>query len=166
MDRAKLRLKAILMAKVKMAGSYKAQGKIQVKQGIKRIRIYRAPRQAMAVSPKPGKKPAMKNGTSALDIAKNNWIKSLQKQRKIKLSAMEAALPKPPAGTSTARKLQDPDHVDLVKAMVNVPSAKDMGLGVKGESIYDKMLMATTRQLSASTGAQYSRYTVETNYVH
>ena len=120
----------------------------------------------MEVSPKPGKKPAMKSGTSALDIAKNNWIKSLQKQRKIKLSAMEAALPKPPAGTSTARKLQDPDHVDLVKAMVNVPSAKDMGLGVKGESIYDKMLMATTRQLCASTGAQYSRYTVGTNYVH
>ena len=88
----------------------------------------------MEVSPKPGKKPAMKKGTSALDIAKNNWIKSLQKQRKIKLSVMEA-LPKPPAGTSTARKLQDPDHVDLVKAMVNVPSAKDMGQGVKGESI-------------------------------
>ena len=124
MDRAKLRLKAILMAKVKMAGSYKAQGKIQVKQGIKRMRIYRAPRQAMEVSPKPGKKPAMKNGTSALDIAKNKWIKSLQKQRKIKLSAMEAALPKPPAGTSTA----------------------------KGESIYDKRLMATTRQRNASTG--------------
>ena len=31
MDRARLRLKAILMAKVKMAGSYKAQGKTQVK---------------------------------------------------------------------------------------------------------------------------------------
>ena len=46
------------------------------------------------------------------------------------------------------------------------PSTKEMGLGVKRESIYDKMLMATTRQLNASTGAQYSRYTVETNYVH
>ena len=103
MDRAKL--KAILLAKVKMAGSYKAQGKTQVKQGIKQIRIYRVSRQAMAMT--------MKNGTSAMDIAKNNWIKSLQKQRKIKLSAMEAALPKPPAGTSTARKLQDPAHVDL-----------------------------------------------------
>ena len=157
MDRARLRLKAILMAKVKMAGSYKAQAKTQVKQGIKRIRIYRVSRQEMAMTPKQGKKPAMKNGTSAMDIAKNNYIKSLQKQRKIKLSVMEAALPKPPAGTSTARKLQDPDHVDLVKAMVNVPSAKEMGLGVEGESIYDKMLMATTRQLSASTGAQYSR---------
>ena len=145
------------MAKVKMAGSYKAQGKIQVKQEIKQIRNYRIFWQAMAMTPKQVKKPAMKNGTSAMDIAKNNYIKSLQKQRKIKLSAMEATLPKPPAGTSTARKLQDPDHVDLVKAMVNVPSAKEMGLGVKGESIYDKMLMATTRQLNASTGAQYSR---------
>ena len=106
MNHAKLRLKAIVMAKVKMAGSYKAQGKTQVKQGIKQIHIYRVSRQAMAMTPKPGKKPAMK------------------------------------------------------------PSAKEMGLGVKRESIYDKMLMATTRQLNASTGAQYSRYTVETNYVH
>ena len=72
MDRAKLRLKAILMAKVKMAGSYKAQGKTQVKQGIKQIRIYRVSRQAMAMTPKQVKKPAMKNGTSAMDIAKNN----------------------------------------------------------------------------------------------
>ena len=91
MNHAKLRLKAIVMAKVKMAGSYKAQGKTQVKQGIKRIHIYRLSRQAM--TPKPGKKPAMK------------------------------------------------------------PSAKEMGLGVKRESIYDKMLMATNRQLNASTGA-------------
>ena len=106
MDHAKLRLKAIVMAKVKLAGSYKAQGKTQVKQGIKRIHIYRVARQEMAMTQKPGKKPAMK------------------------------------------------------------PSAKEMGLGVEGESIYDKMLMATTRQLSASTGAQYSRYTVKTSYVH
>ena len=155
---AKLRLKAILEAEVKMDGSYKAQGKTQVKQGIKQIRIYRVSRQAMAMT--------MKNGTSAMDIAKNNGIKSLQKQRKTKLSAREAALPKPPAGTSTARKLQDPNHVDLVKAMVNVPSAKEMGLGVKGESIDDKMLMANARQLNLPTGAQYSRYNVETNYVH
>ena len=86
------------MAKVKMAGSYKAQGKTQVKQGIKRIHIYRVSRQEMAMTP--GKKPAMK------------------------------------------------------------PSTKEMGLRVKRESIYDKMLMATTRQLNTSTGAQYSRYTV------
>ena len=108
----------------------------------------------------------MRHEASALDITKNNGVNALKELQEIKLSAREAALPKPPAGTSTARKLQDPAHVDLVKAMVNVPSVREMGLKVKGESIYDKMLMATTRQLNASTGAQYSRYTVETNYVH
>ena len=114
--------------------------------------------------PKPGKKQAGRPG--ALDIVKNTWKKSLLKERKTKLSVMKDALPKPPAGTSTARKLQNPDHVDIVKGMMNVPSARDMGLSVKGEVIHDKMLIATTRQLSASTGAQYSRYTVETSYVH
>ena len=89
----------------------------------------RVSQQAMAVIPKPVKKPAMKSGTSALEIAKNTWIKSLQKKRKIKLSSVETTLPEPPAGTSTARKLQDPDHGNFVKAMVNVPSAKEMGLG-------------------------------------
>ena len=116
------------------------------------------------MSQKPGKKPA--GQPSALDIARNAWKKSLLKEHKTKLSVMKDALPKPPAGTSTARKLQDPDHVDIVKGMINVPSARDMGLRVKGEAIHDKMLIATTRQLSASTGAQYSRYTVESNYVH
>ena len=41
--------------------------------------------------------------------------------------------------------------------MVNVPSAKEMGLGVKGELSYDKMLMTNARQRNLSTGAQYSR---------
>ena len=123
--------------------------------------IYRVPQQAMAVIPKPVKKPAMKSGTSALEITKSTWIKALQKKRKIKLSSVEAMLPEPPASTSTARKLQDPDLVDFVKARVNVPSAKEMGLGVKGEKLCDKMLMATTRGLSASTGAQYRRYNIE-----
>ena len=118
----------------------------------------RAPRQVEKVTPKPGKKQAGQPG--ALDIAKSTWRKSLLKERKAKLSVMKDALPKPPAGTSTARKLQNPDHVDIVKGMMNVPSARDMGLSVKGEVIHDKMLIATTRQLSASTGAQYSRYTI------
>ena len=144
-----------------MSGGIKAQGKTQVKQKRKRICIYHVSQQAMAVIPKPVKKPAMKSGTSALEIAKSTWIKALQKKRKIKLSSVEATLPKPPAGTSTARKLQDPDHVDFVKAMVNVPSTKEMGLGVKGEKLYDKMLMATTRGLNAATGAQYRRYIIE-----
>ena len=112
---------------------------------------------------KPVKKPAMKSGTSALEIAKNTWIKSLQKKCKIKLSSVETTLPEPPAGKSTARKLQDPDHVDFVKAMINVPSAKEMGLKEEGEKLYDKMLTASTRGLSASTGAQYRRYYIENN---
>ena len=110
--------------------------------------------------PKPVKKPAVKIVRSALETARSTWIKALQKKRKIKLSSVEATLPKPPAGTSMARRFQDPDHVDIVKAKVNVPSAKEMGLGVKGESLYDKMLTAT-RGLNASTGSQYRRYKVE-----
>ena len=123
--------------------------------------IYRVSQQARAMIPKPVKKPAVKIVRSALETARSTWIKALQKKRKIKLSSVEATLPKPPAGTSTARRLQDPDHVDIVKAMVNVPSAKEMGLGMKGESLYDKMLTATTRGLNASTGSQYRRYKVE-----
>ena len=107
--------------------------------------------------PKPGKKPAGR--PSALDIAKITLRKALQKERKIKLSVMKNTLPKPPAGASTARRLQDPAHVDIVKGMMNVPSARDMGLSMEGEAIHDKMMIATTRQLSASTGGQYSRYT-------
>ena len=123
--------------------------------------IYRVSQQARAVIPKPVKKPAMKIVRSALETARSTWIKALQKKRKIKLSSVEATRPEPPAGTSTARRFQDPDHVDIVKAMVNVPSAKEMGLGVKGEKLYDKMLMATTRGLNGSTGAQYRRYIIE-----
>ena len=70
----------------------------------------------------------MRHEASALDITKNNGVNALKELQEIKLSAREAALPKPPGGTSTARELQDPDHVDLVKARVNVPSAEDMAL--------------------------------------
>ena len=120
--------------------------------------INRAPQQVEKVTTKPAKKQAGQPG--ALDIAKSTWRKSLLKERKAKLGVMKDVLPKPPTGTSAARKLQNPEHVDIVKGMMNVPSARDMGLSVKGEVIHDKMVIATTRQLSASTGAQYSRYTV------
>ena len=33
-----------------------------------------------------------------------------------------------------------------------------MGLTKEGEEIHDKMVIAATRQLSATTGGQYSRY--------
>ena len=106
---------------------------------------------------KPVKKQAVQQG--ALDIAKSTWRKSLLKVRHAKLDGMKDVLPKPPTGTSAARKLQNPEHVDIVKGMMNVPSARDMGLSVKGEVIHDKMVIAATRQLSASTGSLYSRYT-------
>ena len=106
---------------------------------------------------KPGKKQAVQKG--ALDIAKSTWRKSQRKAREAKLDEMKDVLPKPPTGASAARKMQNPEHVDLVKGLMNVPSARDMGLSVKGEGIHDKMVIAATRQLSASTGSQYSRYT-------
>ena len=106
---------------------------------------------------KPGKKQAVQPG--ALDIAKSTWRKSLLKERKAKPGVMKDVLPKPPTGASAARKLQNPEHVDIVKGLMNVPSARDMGLSVKGEVIHDKMVIAATRQLSASTGSLYSRYT-------
>ena len=84
------------------------------------------------VTSKPGKKQAVQQG--ALDIAKSTWRKSLLKERKAKLGVMKDVLPKPPTGASAC-------------------------LSVKGEVIHDKMVIATTRQLSASTGSQYSRYT-------
>ena len=118
--------------------------------------------QVMRVIPKPAKK-IMR---SAMEAAKITWIKAQKKKNKMKLSAAEAKLPEPPAGTSTARRLQDPDHVDIVKAMVNVPSAHELGLGKEGEQLYDKMMKATTRGLNSSTGGQYRRYCVHCTRVH
>ena len=95
---------------------------------------------------------------SAMDIAKITLRRARRKERNIKLSVMKYSLPEPPAGTSTARKLHNPDHIDIVKGMMQVPSARDMGLSEEGEEIHDKMVIAATRQLSATTGGQYSRY--------
>ena len=61
---------------------------------------------------------------SAQQIAKIKGIK----KKKMKLPKVEMKLPKPPAGTSTARRLQDPRHSDIVRGLVNVPSLQDMGL--------------------------------------
>ena len=113
------------------------------------------------VTPKQVSKSAKKIMRSAMEAAKITWLKAQKKKNKSKLSSAEATLPElpePPAGTSTARRLQDPDHIDIVKAMVKVPSAQELGLGKKGEQLYDKMLTATTRGLNASTGGKYRRY--------
>ena len=112
------------------------------------------------VTPKQVSKSAKKIMRSAMEAAKITWLKTQRKKNKAKLRSAEATLPElpePPAGTSTARRLQDPDHIDIVKAMVKVPSAQELGLGKKGEQLYDKMLTATTRGLNASTGGQYRR---------
>ena len=65
---------------------------------------------------------------SAQQLAK---IKAL-KRKKVRLPPVEVELPKPPAGTSTARRLQDPRHSDIVRGLVNVPSLQDMGLKKEG----------------------------------
>ena len=102
----------------------------------------------------------------AMESAKITWLRAQKRKNKMKLSAAEAKLPKPPAGTSTARRLQDPDHVDIVKAMVKVPSAQELGLRKDGEQLYDKMMKATSRGLNSSTGGQYRRYCVHCTRVH
>ena len=48
--------------------------------------------------------------------------------------------------------------MDFVKALVKVPSIREMGLRKEGEQLYSKMMEATTRGLSASSGSQYYRY--------
>ena len=97
---------------------------------------------------------------SAQQLAK---IKGLKKK---KMPKVEVELPKAPAGTSTARRLQDPRHSDIVRGLLNVPSLQDMGLKKEGgpQSYYGKMLDVTTRGLSATTGLLYYRYCVQTGY--
>ena len=51
-----------------------------------------------------------------------------------------------------------PGHVDIVKALVKVPSIQEMGLKKEGEQLYSKMMEATTRGLTASSGSKYFRY--------
>ena len=84
----------------------------------------------------------------------------LKKSSLIETNAKKFKLPEPPAGTSTARKLQNPEHSDIVKGLLRVPSAGDMGLSEEGGALHDKMVTAATRQLSAATGKLYSRYIV------
>ena len=111
-------------------------------------------------------KPAKKTVRSAMVIAKIAGIKAHKKKGKSTLSAAEAKLPEPPAGTSTARRLQDPGHVDIAKALVRGPSIQEMGLKKEGEQLYSKMMEATTRGLSASSGGKYFRYVGTYKYTY
>ena len=76
----------------------------------------------------------------------------------------QAKLPEPPAGTSTARGLQDPRLGDIVKALVKVPSIQEKGLKKEGEQLCSKIMEATTRGLSASSGGKYLRYVCTYEY--
>ena len=105
-------MKAQLLAKMRMSSEKKLPPRIQVETVPK-------------VVPKPVKK-IMK---SAQQLGK---IKALK--RKVMLPAAEVKLPKPPAGTSTARRLQDPRHSDIVRGLLNVPSMQEMGLKKEGEA--------------------------------
>ena len=123
--------------------------------------------QVTKVIPKPAKKIVkLRQLKSAMESAKIAWIKAHKKKSKMTLSAAEAKLPEPPAGTSTARRLQDPGHVDIVKALVKVPSIQEMGLKKEGEQLYSKMMEATTRWLSASSGGKYFRYVCTYKYTY
>ena len=83
---------------------------------------------------------------SAQQLAK---IKGLKKK---KMHKVDLELPKAPAGTSTARRLQDPRHSDIVRGLVNVPSLQDMGLKKdEGAEHYP--------------GSLYYRYCVQTGYM-
>ena len=101
-------------------------------------------------------KPATTKG--AQESARITWIKAQKRKNKLTLSAAEAKLQEPPAGTSTARRLQDPRHADMVRALVKVPTIQEMGLQKQGEPLYSKMMEAATRGLSASSGCKYFRY--------
>ena len=95
---------------------------------------------------------------SIQQLAKSKAVK----REKVMLPNAEVELPKPPAGTSTARRLQDPRHSDIVRGLMNVPSLEEMGLKTGGEAqkFFDKMLDTTTRGLSATSGSLYYRYCV------
>ena len=54
--------------------------------------------------PEQAKKQAKKIDKSAQESTRIAWIKAHKKEGKMTLSAREAKLPKPPAGTSTARR--------------------------------------------------------------
>ena len=107
--------------------------------------------------PKLEKKKVKKN-KSIQQLAK---FKADNKKKKLMLPSADVELPKPPAGTSTARRLQDPRHSDVVRGLVNVPSLQEMKLK-EGEAkeYYGKMLDVTTRGLSATSGSVYYRYEV------
>ena len=85
--------KAKLLAKLKMSGGTKTPQKTQVR-GEKET----------WVDGHAALLPAGADVKGAQESAKIAWIKARKKRNKMTLSAAEAKLPEPPAGTSTARR--------------------------------------------------------------
>ena len=126
-------MKAQLLAKMRMSSQKKLPQGNQVETVPKTV----------------GKKTKTKTKKSAQQLGK---IKALKK--KVTLPAAEVKPPKPPAGTSTARRLQDPRHSDIVRGLVNVPSRTCMqviGLS-KAQHYYGEMLEVTTRGAECHLG--------------
>jgi len=102
--------KAQLLAKMKMHGDNKPSLKTQVKwdrEKVKTLGILPRCLQETKASLKPA---ILKVATTkgAQENAKIAWIIAQRKKNRLTLSAEEAKLPEPPAGTSTARRMQDP----------------------------------------------------------
>ena len=97
--------KARLMAKTKMSGGSKTPRKAQVMKTDKwRESMQPYCLQVTKAFPEQAKKQAKKIVRSAQESARIVWIKARKKESKMTLSAREAKLPEPPAGTSTARR--------------------------------------------------------------
>ena len=157
MNSARIMLKARLLANVKMVWKPKGQGKTQVKARIHAnwgnieliVLLAAGDQEANQEAARPAERPGHRQ-----DHPEEGQKEGAQHQAQ----RDEEHAARAPRCTSKARKLQNPDHIDIVKEMMHVPSARDMGLTREGEEIHDKMVIAATRQLSASTGGQYNRY--------
>ena len=96
--------RARLMAKTKMSGGNKTPLKAQVMVMVREESLQPYCPQVMKAFPEQAKKQAKKIVKGAQESAWIAWIKARKKESKMTLSAREAKLPEPPAGTSTARR--------------------------------------------------------------
>ena len=101
--------KARLMAKTKMSGGSKTPRKAQAQAQVMKTDKWRESMQPYCPQvtkafPEQAKKQAKKIVRGAQESARIVWIKARKKESKMTLSAREAKLPEPPAGTSTARR--------------------------------------------------------------
>ena len=102
--------RAQLLAKTKMHGDNKPSLKTQVKWDREKVKTLGFLPRCLQGTKAILKPAILKAATTkgAQENAKIAWIKAQRKKNELTLSAEEAKLPKPPAGTSTARRMQDP----------------------------------------------------------